>query len=659
MKYALMIIALAIAALFISTACPTVYLGDSGETASTAYTLGIGHPPGYPLQTLLGKISTLMPLADIAFRVNLLSIFSGVAVFLMFFLCCSFTLTEFFRVDKRQAGITSILTGLVLVFSVLFWGQALHAKGGIYLITFLCVLIAYYFTASFTKSGKNPHLYMAAYMIGFLPCLHNITLLFVIFAAGILFFTSVRLKKIKQLTYAVLFFLFSFTTSFLYLFIRAKAKPVICWDEIYTTAEVVNHILRTVYSNNPQAFFSYAAFFSKIIGYFLQYLKCYNIFILFFLYGLYTAYKTQRKTFYIFISYIVLNNFLLVTLTSYSFSPIFTHINETFNLVTDIFTLFIAAAGLNSLLSAAKSKFGINLLFVSSIIFLVPIMMLFSNFEKNNASKKFLSYDIAYNIMSLLHPGDILFTDLDCPTFDLLYARYVRKQALDIQVYDRDGSFFDRSLYKVIRYKFTRKDADELEADICMKNPGKVFYTDMLEYTGKDLITRPYGMDFIMLSRSAKLVNAEKLMQISSFRDFFNNKENDIYYREELSKHLIQYARFAIEKNDFVSFKKYCDAAEDLSPDNPTILKIIAYLYYYDAKNIQASLDYLLKDVNIDPYDLIAIGILIDMYTSFNPQQAVYWLKVYIKRQDNPQKKQAAYEDLKSIVQALQAQQKH
>ncbi len=658
MKYILAALAIIIAAVFISTSCPTAYLGDSGETASAAYTLGIGHPPGYPLQMLLGKIFTNIPLADIAFRVNLMSASAGVCIFLLFFMCSSFTLREFFNAPPKQANVVSILTAFVFIFSTLLWSQTVHAKGSIYLITYCFILIAYYFTVSFVKSGRPPHLYMAAYAAGFLPALHHITLLFVIFCVVILFSASMHNNNTKRLAFACLFFIFSVVTSFIYLFIRVKARPVICWDEIYTAGEVINHIFRTVYFSVTQTPFSFYAFFTKIFNYILQYIKSYNILIIFLFYGLYTAYFKNKKMFLVFIFFIALNTFLLIVMTTYSFSPVFTHINEIFYLITDIFTLFIASIGICALQDAANKKYGINILFVSSLFFLIPVLMLFSNFDKNNASKKFLSYDISNNILGILHPGDILFVELDCPTYDLLYSRYVRKQGLDIQIYDRYGSFFDRSIYKIIRYKFTRADADAIESSICLKNPGKVFYTDTNEYEAQHLKTKPYGVDYIMMDLNSPLVNADKLMRIASFRDYFNNKNNDIYYREVLSRHFIQYARYAMASGDINSFKKYCDAAESISPDNPSILKIIAYMYYYDEKNIQVSAEYLLKTVKIDPYDLTAMGILINMYTAFDPQQALNWFNVYISRQTDTEKKLAAYKDMKALMQALSAQHK-
>ena len=49
--------------IFVRTACRTVFVGDSGELAAAVHTLGVAHPPGYPLYVLLGKLfSVLVPI---------------------------------------------------------------------------------------------------------------------------------------------------------------------------------------------------------------------------------------------------------------------------------------------------------------------------------------------------------------------------------------------------------------------------------------------------------------------------------------------------------------------------------------------------------------------------------------------------------------------
>ncbi|MCJ7708820.1 MAG: DUF2723 domain-containing protein, partial [Anaerolineales bacterium] len=50
---------------------------DGNELATIPYVLGLAHSPGYPLYTWLGKAFTLLPLGDIAHRVNLMSAASG------------------------------------------------------------------------------------------------------------------------------------------------------------------------------------------------------------------------------------------------------------------------------------------------------------------------------------------------------------------------------------------------------------------------------------------------------------------------------------------------------------------------------------------------------------------------------------------------------
>ena len=62
---------------YLSALCPGISLGDAGELISASYTLGIAHPPGYPVYTLLGKLFTFLPFGTIAGRINLMTAILG------------------------------------------------------------------------------------------------------------------------------------------------------------------------------------------------------------------------------------------------------------------------------------------------------------------------------------------------------------------------------------------------------------------------------------------------------------------------------------------------------------------------------------------------------------------------------------------------------
>src|SRR6266540_5400209 len=67
-------VALGAAALYIATAARDIVVGDSPEFVTVAFGLGVAHPPGYPLLSLLGALFTHLPLDPLPFRVNLLAV---------------------------------------------------------------------------------------------------------------------------------------------------------------------------------------------------------------------------------------------------------------------------------------------------------------------------------------------------------------------------------------------------------------------------------------------------------------------------------------------------------------------------------------------------------------------------------------------------------
>ena len=115
----LVVVFVALFSVYAYSAPRTVTLEDDGLFIMSSYFLGIDHPPGYPLLTLLGKLFTLLPVGSIALRVHLLSAFFGALT------CVALWLV----VRALFADAVSAYTGAVLYgLSATFWSQAIIAE---------------------------------------------------------------------------------------------------------------------------------------------------------------------------------------------------------------------------------------------------------------------------------------------------------------------------------------------------------------------------------------------------------------------------------------------------------------------------------------------------------------------------------------------------
>jgi hypothetical protein len=118
-------------ALYVHTLSPGLLPADSGEFQLVAYVLGIAHPPGYPLYTLLGHLATRLPIGDPAYRVNLLSALFGALTLTTIM----HTVCDAGRDVGRDAGrnavfgpICGLLAVIVLGLSPTFWVQSTTAN---------------------------------------------------------------------------------------------------------------------------------------------------------------------------------------------------------------------------------------------------------------------------------------------------------------------------------------------------------------------------------------------------------------------------------------------------------------------------------------------------------------------------------------------------
>jgi hypothetical protein len=122
-------VAAAALSVYAATLTPSLsYLSpDGSELATIPYVLGLAHSPGYPLYTWLGFLfSHLVPLGDVAYRINLMSAVMGALAAGGLYWILIRLLPEGIPPALRRGA--ALLPALLLAFSRTFWAQSLIAE---------------------------------------------------------------------------------------------------------------------------------------------------------------------------------------------------------------------------------------------------------------------------------------------------------------------------------------------------------------------------------------------------------------------------------------------------------------------------------------------------------------------------------------------------
>ena len=131
------------------TAAPGVTLEDSGDFIMGVLTLGIVHPPGYPLYTVLGHLFSFLPFGDPAFRVNLFSALWG-----SFCLGVVFLILRILSIERIHA----VFVALFLGFTSVFWSQTGTAE--VYSFNVFLTACIFFWILSYNRDKKKSQLYL-------------------------------------------------------------------------------------------------------------------------------------------------------------------------------------------------------------------------------------------------------------------------------------------------------------------------------------------------------------------------------------------------------------------------------------------------------------------------------------------------------------------
>ena len=248
MKYSLrekVVIAAVFAVFFcvyLANIAPAINSDDSPETVIACHTLGVQHPPGYPLIAMLGKVFIQLPAGSVMFRVNLMSAFFNVLAGLLLFFMVSGFFSGRKTYERMFIGFTA---AAIYMFSATAWLQASTAKGGIYTLNSLLTLICFWAIFNIKKSIR--YFYLFGFIWGVSMGNHWTSTAAIAPAFLLYLFFRRRLITPGQAGIAAVFFLAG-ASVYLFAVIRTLGGAAYGWGEIRSVQDLFWLITRAQYA---------------------------------------------------------------------------------------------------------------------------------------------------------------------------------------------------------------------------------------------------------------------------------------------------------------------------------------------------------------------------------------------------------------------------
>ena len=472
-----------VAALFLFgwTLAPTVTLVDSGELILVAHGLGVGHPPGFPLWVMLAHVASLVPLGNVAVRINFSSaFFAALACAMLTLVVAELMITAAYLPARKRgaqqskkpedSGIDRLLVmapavgaGLLMAFSRTLWSYATITE--VYTLNTLLIVIVFFLMLRWrrlvirtilsarlhTGAAITKHdswLYAAAAVFGLALGDHHVTVGLTLPAVAVIVWKTqgLRFFTSRRLLYAALISICALVAVYAYLPFAASRSPLINWGNPRSLQEIWWHITGRQYR-------VFLSFTPTMIG--TQFVEFFRMLLREFgpawlpsplalaLAGFAAAFRQDRTTFW-FLSFIVIANF------AYDFSYEIAEDKDAYYLPVFIAIALAAGFGIRWLiqLTSAKSMALRTSFGVAAIAVLLTSATAFAaNWPFNNRRHYFIAHDYVENLLNTIEPNGLLLTQDWQVASPMFYAQQIEQRRRDAKIIDvnllRRSWYFD------------------------------------------------------------------------------------------------------------------------------------------------------------------------------------------------------------------------
>ncbi|OGS33433.1 MAG: hypothetical protein A2474_03080 [Elusimicrobia bacterium RIFOXYC2_FULL_34_12] len=486
---------------------------DAGDLIVSAYTLGIAHPPGYPLYVILGKIwTTLIPLGNIAYRTNIFSAITSALCVTIVYLIVS---------KKLESKWIGAITAFSLAISTAFWRQSILSE--IYSLNALFAIIVIYILLFHTDK-----LLLLSFLFGLGLGNHQTLLLLVPGIAYFLIKSKYYITNIKTIKYLMIFFLLGFSI-YLFLPIRASRQPINNWGNPSNFSNFVKVLSRADYGTMNLSS-RYSGTNSSLLDSFKIYLSLLKnnigvIGILLLFIGITVSFK---------------NTFNLTILLLFLFTgPFFIFLSR---LPNNEFSLAMLepACALPSIFLVILIGICIKKMIPKSIVplfILFPLFLGITNFNKLNKRNNFLALDYGKNLMLSIGKNSFLSMIADMPIFTINYLQYAGKYRNDIKIVYNSFLPWRIREYENKYPDLFLKEHCSSTIDCLLKNSSKYPVFTEGVHSGLENYVVPTGVACRLLANENIESKAQKVKETIHLYDLYRfRKSNDIldYYEKQV-----------------------------------------------------------------------------------------------------------------------------
>jgi hypothetical protein len=413
------------ALLYVLTAARDIVVGDTPELITAAVTLGVAHPPGYPLFTMLGHLFSLLPVGPIPFRVNLLPV-----------VCDALTVGIVYLTALRLSGcrLAAAAGALLLAVTPLFWRWSLVSE--VFPLNNLLASLLIYFLVAWHERPERTGVLVAAFFVSGLGLTNHQTI--VLLAPAFCFILwhgrAVLLAPPQVLVLCALAFCVGLL-PYAYVPWASAQHPPHNWGNVSSLRDLARLIARRSYGSGQLVTvvaYSGGSHIARMVALLLSFGPLAGALTL-----LVAVYAYGKQRWYLWFSVI-----------AFVFGGLFFVSISDLNLATAPYALFVLERFfiLSHVVLAPLLAFGLLLIakFIASPVtrrWLIPgagllavLAMVLINYRSIDQSRNHIARLFAEDVFATVAPGTMLLASGDAVIDPLLYLHTVEKLRPDVSL---------------------------------------------------------------------------------------------------------------------------------------------------------------------------------------------------------------------------------